>query len=261
MPNDSRTFVVQSPIMHGDDVKEWQKTVKLEFRNMKIDCPIIVDGKYGPTTRAFTASLCNALGMNASTVMRNGVTPQLRTRIRNHDFTKSEKAQFKRNVAWRRSLRERYAKVHRAVHRIVAHVITDSWGYHKGIHDGVDIIAAPDSQIYAPVKCKVIDVRRSGWWGKGAPANPNVRAKGDGIVQLEILETVGPFKKGHHIGFGHCEKATVKKGQVVEAGHPIAKVGLANAWHIHFMANDGKTDSGVGTYDPRKLIDYAQHNG
>lgn len=261
--SDPRIFQVETPTMHGDDVKNWQKELKLEFLKMNITCPVILDGKYGPTTRAFTAALCKALGMSPSTVMRAGLTPQLRTRIRNRDLTKAEKAKSKSKatVDYRRALRERYVHVHPRVHRIVTRILEDAWGYHKGLHDGVDIITAPDSVIFAPVRAKVIDVRSKGWWGKGAPADANLRSKGDGIVQLEVLENVGPFKKGHHLGFGHCEKARVKEGVIVDAGDPIARVGLANAWHIHFMANDGRTTNGVGTFDPRKLVDYSVKYG
>ena len=108
------------------------------------------------------------------------------------------------------------------------------------------------------VKSKVIDVRASGWWGK-APSGQV--SKGDGIVQLEVLESVGPFKKGQHIGYGHCEHARVRVGQVVQAGETIALAGLAVAWHIHLMVNDGGTKKGIGTRDPRPHLDYSVKHG
>ncbi len=95
---------------------------------------------------------------------------------------------------------------------------------------------------------------------RGKAPSGDVR-KGDGIVQLEVLESVGPFKKGMHIGYGHCEHARVRVGQVVQAGETIALAGLAVAWHIHLMMNNGSTTKGIGNIDPRKCLDYAVKNG
>jgi murein DD-endopeptidase MepM/ murein hydrolase activator NlpD len=160
---------------------------------------------------------------------------------------------------YRAKLRDQWAV--RKVHAPVSKIITDSWGYHPGVHDGLDVISIEGAAAFAMVKCKIIDVRASGWWGLGAPSNPSVKARGDGIVQMEVLETVGPFKRGMHIGYGHCEHARVKVGQTVQAGEVVALVGFANAAHIHLMVNDGKTTRGVGTQDPRPLVDYAVKNG
>lgn len=111
----------------------------------------------------------------------------------------------------------------------------------------------------AMVKSKIIDVRSAGWWGK-SPSGPVSR--GDGIVQMEVLESVGPFKKGMHIGYGHCEHARVKVGQVVQPGEVVALVGFAVAAHIHLMVNDGRFGKqGRGSQDPRPLLNYAVKNG
>jgi len=258
-----RTFTIGAgQPMHGDDVKQWQKDVARIFANMKIECPIVIDGIYGQATRAYTAELCYADGMIAKKVMANGVTPQLRERIIKGKLTATEKkakASQKRKD-YRATLRKRWAP--NAVHSPVAKILADSWGWHPGIHDGLDVICLPSAPIFAMCKAKVIDVRSSGWWGLGAPTDPALKAKGDGIIQIQVLETVGPFKKGMHIGYGHAEGAVVKVGQVVAAGEHLGHAGFANAWHIHLMVNNGSEGTrGVGTQDPRPLLDYAVKNG
>ena len=254
-----RTFKIgKDSYMRGDDVKSWQREVKALFKKMNIDCPIVVDGIYGVHTRSYTASLVHANGMNAGTQMKNGVTPALRTKLRHapKSLTEAQKKTRTKRKEYRAKLRKRWSA---KVHPPVAKIITDSWGYHPGVHDGVDVICNPNATLYAMVKSRVIDVRAGGWWGKAPSGDVS---KGDGIVQLEVLENVGPFKKGQHIGYGHCEHAKVKVGQVVEAGTPIALAGLAVAWHIHLMVNDGQVGTrGVGTRDPRPHLDYAVKHG
>lgn len=253
-----RTFIVKTPHMRGTDVRDWQQQVKAQFKSMKIDCPIQIDGDYGPASRSYTASLCFALGMTPKRVMADGVTPKLRTTIREGKFTKAQLEARKKRAYYRKKLRDRWnIRVHPPVNQILA----DSWGYHPGVHDGVDVICPADAIVFAMVKCKVIDVRSSGWWGLGAPTDPNVRAKGDGIIQVQVLESIGPFVKGDHIGYGHAEKATVKVGDVVEAGKPLGRAGLANAWHVHLMLNNGSTSKGIGNKDPQKILDYSVKNG
>lgn len=254
-----RTFKVESPLMKGGDVKQWQKDVKALFKKLKIDCPIAVDGVYGQGTRSFTAELVHASGLSAKVQMKDGVTPELRIKLRNGDYNK---AQLKvRHSKARREYREKLRKRWSAakVHAPVSRIITDAWGYHPGVHDGVDVVSIEGAPAMAMIKSKIVDVRSGGWWGKSPSGDVS---KGDGIVQMEVLESVGPFKRGMHIGYGHCEHARVKVGQIVHAGETVALVGLAVVAHIHLMVNDGKQGNrGVGTQDPRPFIDYAVKNG
>lgn len=240
------------------DVKKWQQDVKRLFKSMSIDCPIKDDGVYGVATRSFTAALCQASGLSAKTAMKHGVTPELRTKLRHKDLTAAE-TKVKNSQArkdYRARLREQWRV--RKVHSPVSKIIADSWGYHPGVHDGLDVISIEGAAAFAMVKSKVIDVRSSGWWGLHPSGDIS---RGDGIVQLEVLESVGPFKKGMHLGYGHCEHARVKVGQVVQAGEVIALVGFAVAAHIHLMVNGGGTTKGVGTQDPLPLVNYAVKHG
>lgn len=264
MTQTPRTFKIVDPHMKGDDVKNWQRELQLQFEAMQIPAPIALDGVYDVATRSYTASLVHALGINALEAMKDGVTPELRTKVRNRILDHDETARFHSTqlVEYRRALRKRYddskeVRVHRPVNKILA----DSWGYHPGVHDGLDVICQPNAVLFAMVKSQVVDVRPSGWWGLGVPSNPDLKAQGDGIIQLEVIESAGPFVKGHHIGYGHAEKAKVYVGQVVEAGAPIGHAGLANAWHIHLMYNTGATTKGIGNLDPRSILDYAVKHG
>jgi hypothetical protein len=260
---DPRTFKVDSPLMHGDDVKSWQQEMKDEFNKIGIVCPIDVDGYYGVETRSYMASLCHALGMNAVEVMAPGVTPELRTRIRHRTLTQAEHTRMysKEYIDYRRALRKRWTVSHE-VHTPVAKVLQHSWGYHPPVHDGVDVICLPSAPIYAMVKSKVVDVRASGWWGKGAPSDPALKARGDGIIQLEILDSVGPFTPGHHLCYGHAEGAVVHVGQTVNAGAHLGHAGFANAWHVHLMHNDGTVGNrGIGNLNPEPLLNYTLEHG
>jgi len=256
-----RTFKVGHTTMSGDDVKGWQQDVKKLFKSMGIDCPIKDDGTYGQATRGFTASLCRAFGLeSAERAMADGVTPELRIKLRNKRLSAVERNRYnaKDRVDYRKGLRDRW-NTH--VHAPTRGVITDDWGFHPGVHDGVDIVTRVEQPLFAICKAKVIDVRDEGWWGLGKPKDPKVAAKGDGIIQLKTLEGVGPIVKGYHIGYGHAEKACVAEGDTVEAGQPLGMTGMANAWHIHFMVNNGKTKKGIGDRDPRPIIDFCNKHG
>lgn len=263
MSSKPRTFSIESPLMKGNDIQLWQRDIPREFEKMGIDnCPIVVTGSYDVATRSYTASLCHALGLDAGHEMAKGVTPALRSKIRNRTMTPAEDRLFHSAglVAYRRALRARWAAV--KTHMPVTKILADDWGYHPGVHDGLDVICLPNATVFAMCKAKVFDVRASGWWGLGAaPSGGHAVSEGDGIVQLQVLEDLGPFKKGHHIGYGHVEHAKVKQGDVVEAGDAIALAGFAKAWHIHLMYNDGSTSKGIGNIDPRAILDYTVRHG
>lgn len=138
----------------------------------------------------------------------------------------------------------------------------DSWGFHPGVHDGIDLICPEGSKLLAICDAEVVDVRASGWWGLGAPSNVALKARGDGIVQIRCTTTAGPFKPGLVFAYGHAEHATVKVGDKVKAGQLIAKAGFANAGHTHFMVHDGTEGlRGVGDRDPRPFLTYAKAHG
>jgi murein DD-endopeptidase MepM/ murein hydrolase activator NlpD len=256
-----RTFKVTSPHMKGDDIAEFQKMLKAQFATWKVNYPLAIDGDYGVATRAACASVCHGLGMIASEMMQHGVTPALRTKIRNKDLTDAERTRYDERRDYRSALRDKFegGGVCSPLVKILAH----SNGYSAG-HDGVDLICPKDAPGFAICNAKVVRADAGGWWGKGAPRDPAVRAKGDGIVILQSLVNIGPIKKGMLFGYGHAEGARVTKGQIVHAGDRICRAGFANAPHFHFMINsgaprfwDGSRPPGIGDRDPWPIVKYA----
>jgi murein DD-endopeptidase MepM/ murein hydrolase activator NlpD len=256
-----RTFKVTSPHMQGDDVAEFQKTLKAQFDTWQVNYPLQIDGDYGVATRSACASVCHGLGMLASRAMQGGVTPALRSKIRNKDLTDAERARFHERGPYRRALRDKFKGG--GVCSPLVKIITHSNGFSAG-HDGVDLICPPDAPGFAICNAKVVRADAGGWWGKGAPQDPQVRAKGDGIVILQSLVDIGPIKKGMLLCYGHAEDATVKKGQIVHAGDRICRAGFARAFHFHWMVNsgaarfwDGDRPLGIGDRDPWPIVKYA----
>jgi murein DD-endopeptidase MepM/ murein hydrolase activator NlpD len=239
-------------------VQAWQKDLLEQFERWGWDHPLKVDGVYGVDTRAATAQALYGLGISRRE-MREGVTPELRSKVRNRELTKEERA--KRDSAERKAWRkEQKAKYGRKVFPMFREVLADSWDYHPGVHDGIDVITPENEPVYAPVRCRVLRISDD-WWGKGAPSDESTRDKGDGLVVLEVLETHGPLKKGLRIGLGHAEKPVVKVGQEVKAGQRVCRAGLANAWHIHLMVWMRPDDRGMGDRDPEPAYRFAQAGG
>jgi hypothetical protein len=240
----ARTFLEG---MHGGDVRAWQRYVNRRLRAWRIAYQIGVDGDYGPETSLWSRRVLYGLGL--SIAGWDGVTPQARIKAR-HPQSRgaAELARARERRTWLRRLRRRYDAV--AVHTPVEGIITSSHGYSAG-HDGIDLICPADARIFAVCRARVIDVRSGGWWGKSPTGDVSLD---DGIIQLEALTSIGPLRQGMHIGYGHAERARVSVGQTVEAGDELGRAGLANAWHIHFMVNDGSTMRGIGNIDPRPCL-------
>jgi murein DD-endopeptidase MepM/ murein hydrolase activator NlpD len=245
--------------MRGPDVKEWQQILNKQFDNWGVKFHVDLDSEYGVPTRDATATVLHGLGIK-KTEMSNGVTPDLRVKVRDRRLSPAERVRRVQRRLWRKRLREKFAGG--GVASPLAKIISSSWGYHPPGHDGVDLICLENAPIFALCDAKVIDVRASGWWGLGAaPSHGHLVSDGDGIIQLECLTDVGPFSKGLHFGYGHAEHATVSVGQIVKAGQRIGNAGFANAWHIHFMVNRGGTTQGRGDHDPLPYVEYARKHG
>lgn len=256
---DPRTLKLTDPHMHGDDVVGWQNDLNRQMHTWEIPYRIDADGDYGATTRDLTATVLFGLGIDKAQ-MTNGVTPELRVKVRNKRLSRGELARFALRAPWRARLRKRHATgAHLATP--IAKIIGDSWGWHPGVHDGVDLICGPSVTLYALCDGEIIRADPSGWWGLGAPADQALKAKGDGIIVLRCGIDTGPFHPGLNFGYGHAEHPAVHAGEHVEAGQPIGRAGFANAWHVHFMCNARKDDRGVGDRDPLPYVNYARKHG
>lgn len=255
-----RTFKVQSPHFTGDDVHAWQQTLQAQFKAWKVDHPLKADGDYGVGTRDATATVLYGLGILHRT-MEQGVAPELRIKVRNHKLTVGEKNRAAKRADWRRDLRDRYG-LGSHVAPPLAKILSHSWGWHPPVHDGVDLICREDAPIFALCDAEVVDVRSSGWWGKGAqPSAGHPVGDGDGIIQIRCTVDAGPFRKGLVFGYGHAEHAWVAVGEKVRAGQQLGKAGFANASHVHFMARGPHSGPGrpmgVGDRDPWPFVAFA----
>jgi hypothetical protein len=255
-----RTFKIDSPIMRGTDIAAWQQLLIDVGKGWGITFPLKVDGNYGMATRSFSKMILFGRGFSHEQ-LDDGITPWLRqlTRVPDDrpDAVKKRTSEPWR-VEFRDNLRKKYASDQPDVAAPIGKIITMTWGYHKGVHDGIDLICGPKAPILAICDAEIIDVRPSGWWGN----NPSGEVwKGDGIIQIRCLTDDGPFKHGMHFGYGHAEGADVTVGQRVYAGHRLGEAGLAVAWHIHLMGNNGEFGlKGKGSFDPRPFVNYAIKN-
>lgn len=259
-----RTFKVINPPMRGGDVRAWKVSLNEQMETWGVDyrLPIYEEADrnlYDAETRSLTATVAHGLGLpSASSAMADGVTPELRIKLRNKRQTPEDKRRFAKRAEWRAALVRRYAS--RDVSPPLAVILEDSWGYHPPVHDGIDLICNPRAAGLAICKARVVRADNGGWWGKGAPS-PDIAAKGDGIVVIRCLVNVGPFREGLNFCYGHAENVRVQPGETVQAGQVICEAGLANAWHFHFMVNDRSDARGVGDRDPRPYLDYAEKKG
>jgi murein DD-endopeptidase MepM/ murein hydrolase activator NlpD len=251
--------------MEGADVKAWQEWLNghLEFWHVPFMIP--TDGHYGPLTRSVSKSVAYGMGIDTGTIVEHGVTAALRSKMRNADLSTAElvRAQQRRED-WLPRYRERFERKNVSTPTPV--ILESSWGWHPGVHDGVDLIAPWKNPCLAICTGIIVRADAEGWWGsnpKPSPGHPV--SDGAGIVILESSTDAGPFKRGLHFGYGHAKPVDgVKKGTLVRAGEMIGRVGFANAAHIHFMVNDDKPVSGfyrgVGDRDPMPYVDYARRN-
>lgn len=254
-----RTLKIDSPPMKGGDVAAWQSLILDIGAAWNINFPLKIDGVYGLATRSFGKMVLFGRGFSHEQ-LDDGITPWLRQLMRQPELRPDavkQRAREPYRKEFRDTLRKKFTD-DPDVAAPVGKIITMTWGFHPGVHDGIDLICGPNAPIFALCDAEVIDVRPSGWWGN----NPSGAVwKGDGIIQIRCLTDDGPFKIGMHFGYGHAEGADVKVGERVEAGGRLGEAGLAVAWHVHLMGNNGEFgNKGKGSFDPRPFVNYAIRN-
>ena len=259
-----RDLVVVDPPMRGRDVANLNRAVRQRLEMRRIDMPSPVHDMFTQAAALAAIEAGYFLGLRKDTILatdngRRCCTQGAQTIIREPE-RRTAKQLERAKVRQRRLPEPRYyaelggGRVAAPVDPILQH----SNGFTSG-HDGVDLICEQDDVVYAICDAKVIDVRAGGWWGKGAQASHgHPISDGDGIIQIECLVDDGPFRNGMHFGYGHAEKAVVRKGQVVKAGQKLGHAGFANAWHLHFMVNAGNTLKGIGDRDPMPFVNHAK---
>lgn len=247
-----RIFKVTNPLMRGVDIRDWQNWLNNELHDWRVNFQLDEDGFYGVQTRSTTASIAYGLGFAPEVEMENGVDPDLRIELR-HAIAPDYR------LDWRDRFRDRYSN--HDLHTPVTRILQDSWGWHPGVHDGVDLICVPNAPLLAICNGTIVRADASGWWGLGAPSDPGLKAKGDGIIILRSNTDHGMFVPGLNFCYGHAEHAAVSLGDKVTAGQYIGMAGFANAWHVHFMVNNNPPSSGfyrgVGDRDPLPYVNYS----
>lgn len=251
MPRE-RTLKIKSPLLRGADVERWQRTLNRVLSSWDVELRVKVDGVYGLGTRSVSKLVAYGLGFTHEQ-FDDGITSWLRARVADPSLRSSAQTERIRDrAAFRESLRQKFGSGDVAAP--VSPILAMTWGWHPGIHDGIDLICGRKAPLHALCDGVVFDVRPSGWWGN-SPSGEVWR--GDGIIQLRCTTDEGPFRKGMHFGYGHAEGAVVREGDHVKAGALLGHAGLAVAWHVHLMANDGSTPRGIGTMDPLPFVRYA----
>jgi hypothetical protein len=106
-----RTFVLRSPHMTGDDIGEFQRELNRRFEAWDISKRIDDDEDYGDHTRDAAREVCTGLGIDHETAMANGVTPELRIKIRHPDrrtAAEVERSEGKEATELRARLRKQF---------------------------------------------------------------------------------------------------------------------------------------------------------
>lgn len=240
-----RALKVTTDPMKGEDVKALQIALNKRARARGL-ATVTVDGVFGPQTLKAVLLVGYALGALDGTIRKGQGTIGLQRMIR---------VPASRTPGQRKRAKDR--RVTNVAYPInPKHLIADTWGYHPGAHDGVDLICPPNEPLRAVCDATVVRVSPAGWWGLGAPSDPGLKAKGDGVIILRAARDVGPIRKGTNFVYGHAEHATVREGDRVAAGQVIGRAGLANAWHVHFCVNGRADTKGVGDRDPAPILKY-----
>ena len=109
----SRTFILKTPHMRGDDVAEFQDDLNVRYKDWGINKQIVKDDDYGQATRDAAAEVCTCLGIDAATAMEHGVDPDLRIKIRHPDHRTPQELESSKGQAathLRDSLKKKFAE-------------------------------------------------------------------------------------------------------------------------------------------------------
>ena len=109
----SRTFILKTPHMRGDDVAEFQDDLNVRYKDWGINKQIVKDDDYGQGTHDAAAEVCTCLGIDAAVAMQHGVDPDLRIKIRHPDHRTPQELEASKAAAasnLRDSLRKKFAE-------------------------------------------------------------------------------------------------------------------------------------------------------
>lgn len=109
----NRTFVLTTPPMHGNDVRDFQHQMNLRLKAWGIDQRLKEDGKWNVISKRTCASIGFGLGLDAAAIEQDGVTPWVRVAIRH-----AGDAHEIRSIAERQRARDRRPWVDRLGDRL-----------------------------------------------------------------------------------------------------------------------------------------------
>ncbi|MEA2302450.1 MAG: lysozyme [Solirubrobacteraceae bacterium] len=111
MATTPRTFKLVSPHLTGPDIRDFQRDLAGRFASWNIDRPVADDGDYGSGTRDAAQQVCIGLGILPELALKDGVTPELRIKIRHPENRTPEelaRSQSPSAVEFRAKLRAQF---------------------------------------------------------------------------------------------------------------------------------------------------------
>jgi len=117
--------------MHGEDIGQFQRDLTGRFESWGVHKIVADDEVYGPATRKAAQQVCKGLGILHEVAMKNGVTPELRIKIRHIDrrtpkeIDRSESASAKE---FRAKLREQFKGLALANVQVTSTAGKPHWG-------------------------------------------------------------------------------------------------------------------------------------
>src|SRR4051812_35791640 len=165
-----RELVVTEPPMEGRDVPTLRRGIKarLEARGLADDVPAPVHGKFTQPTWFGCVEAGYFLGLRSETYLATslgrGTCGEGAQRIIRDPASRTPEQlaraeQRKAHVGPRYYAELSSANGNGGGHGVASplrRILGDSWGFHRGAHDGVDLICEGDATIYALCDAKVI---------------------------------------------------------------------------------------------------------
>ncbi|HEV2772514.1 MAG TPA: peptidoglycan DD-metalloendopeptidase family protein [Thermoleophilaceae bacterium] len=215
-------YRVTSPPMKSPRIRSLQRLLNHRFAKWRVNYRIREDGEYGPATHHAARRVAYGLGV-AGGRLANGLTPELRKKIRHPDSRSTrERERARRRGPWIRALRRRH-KIPGVKGGIVRPLETDpdpksefSVRDAEGApgrngsryHAAKDWFAPGGSKVRAPVSGKIVEVK---------PSRGNTGQVFGGVVKIQSED-------GKVWVFRHVDPRGVRNGERVRAGELVATV-------------------------------------
>jgi murein DD-endopeptidase MepM/ murein hydrolase activator NlpD len=225
---------IKSKPMAGPTAKTWENDLKAWFKHWQIAYPLKRDGRYTEADRKAGERVLYGLGIDTS-LMENGVTPELRSKVRHGELTDEEHKRYKskQRTEWRDKLRDNYKPTGGTgntykgspIPGLKAHQPDHATGGLPG-YPAHDYMAPAGSPCVSPITGTVTrlsghDPKLGPPQGPGGPLGWSVYIEGDGKIYF----------------LTHLGSRSVRVGEKVKAGQKIGTVANYDKFgrpsHIH----------------------------